>query len=154
MAANFRTASIRDIKRLFTASPVPDAALRHGFFRASFVGPFWYRIGGFPSVHFSGLPYWQGKKFLTPDSATNILKQGNGMVQALSMTVVAGTSLIDGKPGVALHYGKEAPFPWRHVRDELRVIDERTLLGITKVNLPVLRNFAFPFLLERALNES
>src|SRR5690606_31324077 len=100
MAANFRTASIRDIKQLFAASPVPDASLRHGFFRASFVGPFWYRIGGFPSVHCSGLPYWQGKKFLTPDSATNILKQGNGMVQALSMTVVAGASLIDGKPGV------------------------------------------------------
>jgi hypothetical protein len=149
MATIPRNASFALLKQAFASSTAPDAAFRHGFFRASFVGPFWYRIGGFPSVHISGLPYWQGKKFLTPDSATNILKKGEGTVQALSMTVVAGTSLIDGKPGVALHYGKEAPFPWRHVRDELRVIDDRTLLGITKVDLPVLRHFAFPFLLER-----
>lgn len=149
MATIPRNASIDSLKQLFAVSKVPDAAFRHGFFRASFVGPFWYRIAGFPSVHLSGLPHWQGKKFLTPDSATNILRQGEGTVQALSMTVVAGTSLTDGKPGVALHYGKEAPFPWRHVRDELRVLDERTLLGMTRVDLPILRHFAFPFLLER-----
>jgi hypothetical protein len=149
MAAAFRTFSIRALKELFAALPAPDAAFRHGFFRASFVGPFWYRLSGFPSVHLSGLPHWQGKAFLTPDSATNILRKGEGTVQALSMTVVTLPSLIDGEPVVALQYGKEAPFPWRHVRDELRVIDERTLLGITKVDLPILRHFAFPFLLER-----
>lgn len=149
MTATFRTSSLGALRQLFATLPAPDAGFRHGFFRASFVGPFWYRIGGFPSVHLSGLPYWQGKKFLTPDTATNILKKGDGTVEALSMTVATVPSLIDGQPVVALLYGKEAPFPWRHVRDELRVIDERTLLGITKVDLPILRHFAFPFLLER-----
>lgn len=149
MAASYRTASLRELTQLFATLNPPDAAFRHGFFRASFVGPAWYRVGGFPGVHLAGLPHWQGKKFLTADTATNILRRGEGTVQALSMTVVAGASQVDGKPGVALHYGKEAPFPWRHVRDELRVIDERTLLGITRVDLPILRHFAFPFLLER-----
>lgn len=149
MATSYRTASLRELRQLFATLSPPDAAFRHGFFRASFVGPAWYRLGGFPSVHLSGLPYWQGKKFLTPDSATNILRQRDGLVQALSMTVVAGPSRVDGRPGVALTYGQEAPFPWRHVRDELRVIDDRTLLGITKVDLPLLRYFGFPFLLER-----
>lgn len=149
MTAAFRTSSLGALKTLFATLPAPDTGFRHGFFRASFVGPFWYRIGGFPTMDLTGLRHWQGKKFLTPDSATNILKRGEGTVQALSMKVVEAISLIDGQPVVALQYGKEAPFPWRHVRDELRVIDERTLLGLTRVDLPILRHFAFPFLLER-----
>ena len=58
-----------------------------------------------------------------------------------------------GKPGVALHYvpqdGKPAPTPWRWVRDELRAVDDDTLLGFTVVDLPLLRRMAFPFLLTR-----
>lgn len=45
--------------------------------------------------------------------------------------------------------GVPAPFPWRFVRDELRAVDAPTLLGMTVVDLPVLRHLAFPFLLER-----
>ena len=149
MKPPYHSTSIRELKQLFASLPVPGQAMRHGFFRASFIGPAWYRIGGFPSVHVAGLPHWQGKKFLTPDSATNILRKDNGLVEALRMTVEAGTSMVDGKPGVALRYGAEAPIPWRWVRDELRAIDDRTLLGITIVDIPVLRHFSFPFLLVR-----
>lgn len=149
MTALNRSASIRELKQLFASLPVPDAAMRRGFFRASFVGPFWYRPFGFPSVHLSGLPFWQGKKFLTADTATNILRKGAGVEEYLGMTVVAAPSLIDGKPGVSLRYGAEAPRPWRWVRDELRAVDERTILGVTVIDLPVLRHFCFPFLLVR-----
>lgn len=149
MSATYKNASLRDLKRLFVSLPTPDAAVLHGFFRASFVGPFWYRLSGFPSVHLAGLPFWQGKKFITPTTATNILRKGDGLVEALSMTVVAGPSLMDGSAGISLRYGAEAPMPWRWVRDELRLIDERTLLGITIVDLPVLRHFRFPFILVR-----
>jgi hypothetical protein len=123
--------------------------MRRGFFRASFIGPFWYRWSGFPSVHIAGLRHWQGKKFLSPNTATNILRHGDGVVQAFAMTVEAGTSMIDGKQGVALCYGAQGPRPWRWVRDELRAVDERTLLGMTLVDLPLLRHFYFPFLLVR-----
>ncbi len=41
------------------------------------------------------------------------------------------------------------PLPWRWVTDELRALDDRTLLGMTRIDLPGLRGLAFPFLLER-----
>ena len=41
------------------------------------------------------------------------------------------------------------PVPWRWVTDELRALDEHTLLGMTRLDLPLLRRFVFPFLLER-----
>jgi hypothetical protein len=59
-------------------------------------------------------------------------------------------SKVDGQPGVALHYGAEAPLPWRWVTDELRQIDQHRVLGMTVIDLPILRHWAFPFLLERA----
>ena len=62
MKPSYHTASIRELKKLFASLPVPEQAMRDGFFRASFIGPAWYRISGFPSVHVAGLPYWQGKK--------------------------------------------------------------------------------------------
>jgi hypothetical protein len=142
--------TLKALKQAFTNGSVPAESMLYGFFKARFIGPWWLRMGGQPSVHLSGLPFWQGKKFLTATTATNILKKQERLVEALSMTLLPVISKIDGKPGVALHYGKEAPFPWRYVQDELRALDENTILGVTFVNLPIIKHFGFPFLLERA----
>ncbi|SDW25924.1 hypothetical protein [Marinobacter mobilis] len=147
---NYRVASVRALKDLYSSLHVPGAEMRHGFFRASFIGPFWMRISGRPTLDLTGLPGWQGKRFLTSDTATNVLLRKGEHIDALNMTVANVTSYVDGSPGVALRYGAEAPIPWRWVRDELRAIDDNTLLGITFVDLPVLRHFPMPFLLERA----
>ena len=48
-------------------------------------------------------------------------------------------SSLDGGPVAALSYGADGPVPWRWVTDELRALDERTLLGMTVINLPLLR---------------
>lgn len=153
MTAALRTASLAELRRLFSSLPPPDAALRHGFFRATFIGPAWIRLSARPSLELTGLPGWQGKKFLTTEAATNVLKKRGNLVQALAMQVTPGVSAVDGKPGLALTYppqnGRPAPFPWRHVRDEMRVLDADTLLCMTIVDLPLLRHFAFPFLLTR-----
>lgn len=148
------TASIGTLKALFSSLPPPHAGMRHGFFRASFIGPAWLRVTGRPSVALSGLPGWQGKKFLNADDATNVLLKGGTVREALAMRVTPGLSQVDGKPGLALHYvpqqGKPAPLPWRLVRDELRAVDDNTILGMTVIDLPLLRLLAFPFLLTRA----
>jgi len=153
MPFDHRHAAIGELKALFASLPPPPASMRHGFFRADFIGPAWLRQIGRPSVEFSGLPGWQGKRFLNPDDATNILKKGDAFVEALAMRMTAGTSRVDGRQGVALRYvpqgAKPAPIPWRWVCDELRAVDENTMLGMTVVDLPVLRHLAFPFLLER-----
>lgn len=153
MSADLRTASLADLRRLFSTLPAPEAALRHGYFRATFIGPAWLRLSARPSLALTGLPGWQGKQFLDADAATNVLKTRGGQVHALAMRVTPGPSGLDGKPGLALTYpphdGRPAPFPWRHVRDEMRVLDADTLLCMTIVELPLLRHFAFPFLLTR-----
>lgn len=154
MSPRLQTASIGELKTLFSSLKPPAAAMRHGFFRAAFIGPAWLRLSARPSLEVSGLPGWQGKKFLGADDATNILKKGDALVEALAMHVTPGISQVDGQQGVALHYvpgtdGKPAPLPWRWVRDELRAVDDNTILGFTVINLPLLRRMAFPFLLIR-----
>lgn len=160
MSPRMQTASIGELKALFSSLKPPAPAMRHGFFRAAFIGPAWLRLSARPSLEVSGLPGWQGKKFLSADDATNILKKGDTLVEALAMRVTPGTSQVDGQQGVALHYvsgvpgvpgtdGKPVPLPWRWVRDELRAVDDNTILGFTVINLPLLRLMAFPFLLTR-----
>lgn len=138
-------ASLATLKHRFATADLPSLAQRADFWRARFIGPWWLRLGGRPGVALSGLRGWQGKRFLTPGRATNVLTSG----EALSMQCRECPSSIDGGPVAALSYGADGPVPWRWVTDELRALDERTLLGMTVINLPLLRHFAFPFLLER-----
>lgn len=147
---NYRTAGVGQIKQYFSTLPNPTPAQREGFFRASFIGPWWMRISGKPTLDLTGLPNWQGKKFLSSEQSTNVLFHKGEMREALHMTVQNVVSYVDGREGVALCYGTDAPRPWRWVRDELRMVDEHTIMGITYVDLPILRWFPFPFLLERA----
>lgn len=142
-------ASLSGIRQVFQGlEPVP-VPMREGFFQARFIGPWWLRASAGLSIALSGLPGWQGKRFLDTDTATNVLSGANGRVEKLRMHCLVGTSLIDGRLGVALHYGRDAVLPWRWIVDELRVLDDGTLLGMTVINLPVLRHLAFPFLLRR-----
>lgn len=142
--------SLSKLEALYKSLPVPEEDMRYGFFRAKFIGPFWLRLSARPTLELTGLPGWQGKRFLTRDTATNVLLRKGQRTDALSMKVEEITSFVDGSSGIALRYGAEAPRPWRWVRDELRAINEDTILGITFVDLPLLRHFPMPFLLERS----
>lgn len=147
---DINTAGIRQIKALYRRLPLPAPAQRNGFFRARFIGPAWMRATARPTLNLTGLPGWQGKRFITAETATNVLSIDGRTQDRLTMTVRPVTSLVDGSHGLALTYGNDAPRPWRWVRDELRAVDDNTLLGVTFVDKPLIRHFAFPFLLERA----
>ncbi|MCU1717482.1 hypothetical protein [Pseudomonas sp. 5P_3.1_Bac2] len=143
-------ASLGSIKALFAQLQPAPVAVRQGFFRAGFVGPWWLRASAGPSIYLSGLPGWQGKRFLDSHTATNILLRNGQQVEKLRMTCQEGISAVDGRLGVALVYPADAPIGLRWVRDELRQLDEQTLLGMTVIDLPLLRRFAFPFVLRRS----
>jgi hypothetical protein len=139
--------SLGGLVELFsTLQPLPEA-MRAGFYRAAFVGPWWLRVGGPPSVHLGGLPGWQGKKFLDAERATNILLRGGKRVEALTMHCKPCKSKVDGRTSIALHYPHAAPLPWRWVTDELRMLDSRTILAVTVVHKPLVERLRFPFLL-------
>ncbi len=141
--------SISKLKQLFNDGQVLPAEQRQGFWKARFVGPFWLRLGGMPSCYLSGLWGWLGKKFITENTATNIVKRNSGTINILDMTVSESPSEVDGKTAIILSYSKSSPIPWRWVTDEFRAVDDNTLIGITRLHLPILRHLTFPFLLER-----
>ncbi len=141
---------VAELRQLFAQLAPPEDAQLQGFFRAHWIGPLWMRRSGPATLALTGLPGWQGKRFLGQGQATNVLKMRGQELEALRMQVVHGPSQIDAQPAASLLYGDEAPRPWRWVRDELRALDERMILGITIVDRPWLRHFHFPFLLERA----
>ncbi|WXL27666.1 hypothetical protein WG219_09490 [Ectopseudomonas mendocina] len=107
------------------------------------------RISAGPGLVLGGLPGWQGKRFIDESTATNVLKKGDELVDKLRMGCQEGVSSVDGRRGVALNYGADAPPPWRWIRDELRVLDDDTWLAMTVVDLPLLRCLALPFVLQR-----
>lgn len=142
-------ASLKTIKHKFMQLEPMSESFRYGFLKVQFIGPWWLRKSAMPSIHLSGLPGWQGKLFLDPDHATNILKIKDKEEQRYTMQCVELISLVDAKPSVVLNYGAAAPIPWRWVIDELRILDENNFLCMTVINLPILRHFSFPFILSR-----
>lgn len=147
--ATLSHASLKQLRQLFQQLSPPPLSIRTGFYQASFIGPAWLRACAEPSVALCGLPGWQGKRFLDPLTATNVLRRRGQLVEKFSMQCNRRPSLIDGQNGVDLSYGACGPIPWRWLRDELRQLDDNTLLGMTIIALPILKHLAFPFLLRR-----
>ena len=141
--------SLGTIRKVFISLPSAHCQIQAGFYRAFFIGPWWLRLTAMPSIALSGLKGWQGKKFFDQYQATNIVLTKEGLIEKLTMTCKVGTSLVDGEEGVALHYGLEAPVPWRWIKDEIRILDDQTFLCMTVIDLPLLRKLSFPFILRR-----
>lgn len=141
--------SLRQLQARYATLPALADQARTGQWRARFVGPWWLRCSAGPSIALNGLPGWYGKRFERADAAVNLLQGPDGLRAALPMQCSEQASWLDGKPCAALSYGAATRRPWRWVRDELRVLDERHCLCLTFVDLPLLRRLAFPFVLER-----
>src|SRR3546814_20332727 len=59
-------------------------------------------------------------------------------------------SWADRRPVAVVSYAADAPRPWRWIRDEVRVLDADTLLGMTFTDGPGVRRLGLPFLLRRS----
>ncbi|MCD9154787.1 hypothetical protein [Aeromicrobium duanguangcaii] len=122
---------------------------RAGDLAASFVTPL-TRVAPF-GLGLIGLRHWYGKRFVHAGdgaSGVNLVRRGGGLVETLPMRLSQGISLADGRPALVVEYAADAPRPWRWVRDELRATPDGTVVGMTFVELPVLRAVGgTPFLL-------
>ncbi|MBM9459023.1 hypothetical protein JK386_03845 [Nocardioides sp. zg-536] len=137
--------------------PAPEEVV--GDLRASFVAPL--RTVAPRGLGLIGLPRWYGKRFRREGASVtgvNLLRSpGHStggstgeLVETLPMQVQLGVSLADDLPALVVTYPKESPRPWPWVRDELRVLPDGTILGMTFVDLPGLRRTGgTPFLLTR-----
>ena len=146
--------SLRKFHALFTSLPVPGASSLPGNYRGTFVGPAWLRMGVKPALLLAGLGGWWGKEIFQDGTAINIILRGGKFERRFPMETICGTSVIDGQDGLALRYQKGNPFPFMFIMDELRRIDELTLLGMSRTNIPGFRWFALPFVLRLFMESS
>lgn len=84
------------------------------------------------------MPGWVGKEFAEADADDVETLTGHNLVDdhgiaepSLPMTARVGTSRVDGRAALVLTYGSDAPWPWRNVTDEVRVVADGLLLGFS-----------------------
>jgi hypothetical protein len=147
--AELNQMNLKSFRELFTSLIVPDVISLRGTYRASFVGPAWLRTSANPALVITGLGGWWGKEFHDEGTAINIVLRAGKFSTRFPMKLVKAESFIDHKEGLALHYQQGNPFPWMYVVDELRQLDETTILGMTIPNVSGLRALAFPFILQK-----
>lgn len=130
-------ASLRHLRAAFLEAPTPTLELLIGTRRAAFAGPFWLRSVGPLTMATTGMRGWYGKHFwLDPEhpltlQGCNLVRRGDGLVDSVPMRASLEPATLDGRSALVVRYPADAPFPWRRVRDELRLLPDGRLLGLT-----------------------
>lgn len=138
------------LARYFKSPPSAKDLDRTGFYRGEFVGPWWMTASAPLFTRLTGLTNWQGKRFANPGLAVKVpIRKGQTCDGPTMIWVDDDVSRLDSKTGGALQCGREAPIPWRWITDELRQVDDNTLLGMSVVNFPLVKYMPIPFLLVR-----
>lgn len=134
-------------KHLFASLPAATGILS-GVFDGTLTGPGWSRLISLPSMALGGLGGWIGKQVSTSGEGYNRVLR-NGMEKlVIPFYVSIQASQLDGAPAFRVTYRRENRFPWPLVIDELRWIDEATLLGMTMLHGLSWPRLALPFLLQ------
>lgn len=149
-------ATLAGLRARWGALPAPALSALIGTHAASFVGPAVLCAVAPRGLGLLGLPGWFGKRFAEGGSkgelpGANLLRGGDGdggaLREHLQMRAVIAASLLDGLPAAVVTYGRDAPLPWRYIRDEFRDVGDGRLLGMTVLDLPGARSTGTPFLL-------
>ena len=147
--------SLRGFSRLYEelalgrTADLVGAPFPKGVYKGTYVGPGWLKAVAPPSMVVSGLGGWWGKVFKAGGETYNLVKQAGEIKPVFPMQLLVKNSRLDGLPALALLYDKRNPFPWPHVVDELRPLDETALLGMMYLNVRAFPKMAFPFLIQK-----
>lgn len=113
---------------------LPDSqSLPKGRFEVSWVGPNWFQSLAKNGLGVLGFKNWVGKEFSGNEFAINIFSDENGgnRFNKFPMEVSLSPSQVDSKTCIRVSYPKTTAFPWPLVVDEFRVLDGRTLVGLS-----------------------
>ncbi len=146
--------SFRALALRFATLEAVDEGRARGEYRAQFVGPWWFRNTAWIGVAIAGLSGWRGKRILGKGRAVNLVKpccrkESEGLQESVPMLADMLVSRLDSKPSLTFSYPKSSPLLLQRFIDELRQLDEQTILAMTIVDLPIIRRWPFPFLLHR-----
>ena len=145
--------SLRGFSQLFERLALDETAVLEGVYRGTYVGPGWLRKAAPPAMRASGLGGWWGKLFESGGRAYNLVERQGQIAPIMPMQLASISSRLDGAPALALAYEADNPFPWPHIVDELRPLDETAVLGMTYLNVDAAPKLAFLFLIQRTEQE-
>ncbi len=140
--------NITQLKQAFRQAASIQATDLHGFYAGVPAGPWWFRLGSGPTMGMTGFGGWLGKQVLGGGRAVNLFGSQSSPEQRFPMTLGRRTSWIDGQDTLVLNYPADARKPWCWVTDELRRMPDGRILGMTFVDVPVVRHLVFPFVLK------
>lgn len=150
MDADLARRSTDELRELFRAAACPALPDVTGRLRAELVGPALVRVVAPIAFRMTGLGDWWGKDLHPAADGTTLtghnLAGARGERTTLGLRAAIGPSRSDGRPAVLVGYPEEARLPWRRVVDELRLLPDGTLLGLT-FGLPLTSRQGAPFLL-------
>ena len=140
--------SLSALRGLFSSLEIPAMDSIAGIYRGSFAGPRWTRMVVRPALWVTGLGRWWGKKLSSQGTAINLVRRGESLSTRFPMKIIQGKSFIDRRDGLLMYYLPNHPILWLLVEDEIRRLDENTLLGMTHARFPVLGRLVLPFILK------
>ena len=136
-------------RELFASLDVPELDSIRGRYRGAFIGPALIRVSVKPAVWVASLGGWWGKEMYEDGMGINIVLRKGEFSTRFQMKIMQARSVIDGKEGLSMRYLPDNPILWIFIVDELRRLDDDTLLGMTRPRIPGLRWLALPFILQR-----
>lgn len=140
--------SLEALRGLFSSLEIPAIDSIAGTYRGSFAGPRWTRAAVRPALWLTGLGRWWGKELSGQGTAINLIRNGENLTTRFPMKVIQGKSFIDGRDGLMLYYLPNHPILWLLVEDEIRRLDQNTLLGMTHSRIPIVGRLVLPFILK------
>ncbi len=141
--------SIGWFRDLFSTLDSPSIVEMNGRFRSAFVGPGWLRTIAPPGLAPLGLGGWWGKTFDGQGNGMNIVKRQGELREIIPIVLKEEISKINGRSGLNITYPPGTRFPWPWIVDEIRWLNDETILGMTLVTKASMHRLALPFLLHR-----
>ena len=147
-------ASLRELQHAFRDADVPELTAIVGVHDGEILGPAWLRNGAVLTMRLCGMRGWCGKVFRSATAngdtldGENLVRRDGRSEPSIPMRARMGSSRVDGRPAIVLSYAADAQFPWSRVTDELRPLDDQTLLGLS-FGVPLGPRHGTPFLLRR-----
>ncbi len=141
--------SLGALRNLFSSLEIPAIDSIAGTYRGSFAGPHWTRAAVRPALWMTGLGRWWGKELSSQGTAINLIRKGENLTTRFPMKIILGKSFIDGRDGLLLYYLPNHPILWLLVEDEIRRLDQNTLLGMTHSRIPIVGRLVLPFVLKK-----
>lgn len=142
--------SLGKISELYDSLPSPTVVLSEGKFYGQSIGPVWLVAMGWPLLNFGPMAGWKGKHFYENGHVFNVVERKGEESEIVPVSSSIAPYSKGAGNALRLSYPSDSPFPWSRVTDELRLLPDGRYLGITTLDMPLMKGMPYPFVLTPA----